>query len=55
LTDIARLGPVDDASRACPGFSFPGYICGTDHSVPDSVSLADFAAFVAKAKSLITY
>ena len=32
-----------------------GYICGSDHSVPDSVSLEEFGRFVAKAKSLIAY
>jgi uroporphyrinogen decarboxylase len=32
-----------------------GYICSSDHSVPDSVSLQEFGRFVEKAKSLISY
>ncbi|MBC7317116.1 MAG: hypothetical protein H5T70_11900, partial [Chloroflexi bacterium] len=32
-----------------------GYIAGTDHSVPDTVSLAVFREFVARAKALGRY
>ena len=32
-----------------------GYICGSDHSVPDSVSLEDFRRFVSLAKELGSY
>ena len=32
-----------------------GYICGSDHSVPDTVSTQDFKRFVNKAKKLGKY
>ena len=47
IAEVDRIVPVLMAGG--------GYVVASDHSVPDSVSLADFGRFVAHAKKVATY